>query len=33
VIGELCFATVSGRGEQGYRDALELLHEHVGEAA
>jgi 3-dehydroquinate dehydratase-2 len=25
VIGELCFATISGRGADGYRDALELL--------
>ena len=33
VIGELCFATVSGRGEQGYRDALQLLHERLEEAA
>ncbi|HEY1449365.1 MAG TPA: type II 3-dehydroquinate dehydratase [Solirubrobacteraceae bacterium] len=32
VVGELCFATVSGRGPQGYRDALELLQERLGEA-
>ncbi|HEY2217184.1 MAG TPA: type II 3-dehydroquinate dehydratase [Solirubrobacteraceae bacterium] len=32
VIGELCFATVSGRGPEGYRDALELLQERLGEA-
>jgi 3-dehydroquinate dehydratase-2 len=25
VIGELCFATISGRGPDGYRDALERL--------
>ena len=25
VIGELCFATISGRGPDGYRDALGLL--------
>jgi 3-dehydroquinate dehydratase II len=25
VIGELCFATISGRGPDGYDDALELL--------
>jgi 3-dehydroquinate dehydratase II len=30
VIGELCFATVSGRGPQGYREALELLHAELG---
>lgn len=29
VIGELCFATVSGRGPDGYRDALELLREEL----
>jgi 3-dehydroquinate dehydratase-2 len=33
VIGELCFATVSGRGPQGYDDALELLHERLRGAA
>jgi 3-dehydroquinate dehydratase-2 len=27
VIGDLCFATVSGRGADGYRDALALLRE------
>ncbi len=32
VIGELCFATVSGRGPQGYDDALELLRERLQEA-
>jgi 3-dehydroquinate dehydratase-2 len=26
VIRELCFATISGRGPEGYRDALVLLH-------
>lgn len=25
VIGDLCVATISGRGAEGYRDALELL--------
>lgn len=29
VIRELCFATVSGRGADGYRDALVLLREHL----
>jgi 3-dehydroquinate dehydratase-2 len=29
VIRELCFATVSGRGPLGYRDALELLREEL----
>jgi 3-dehydroquinate dehydratase-2 len=33
VIGELCFATVSGRGPEGYRDALERLHTHLLEEA
>jgi 3-dehydroquinate dehydratase-2 len=33
VIRELCFATVSGRGPDGYRDALELLHEELGRGA
>jgi 3-dehydroquinate dehydratase II len=33
VIGELCFATVSGRGPDGYGEALELLRERLtGEA-
>jgi 3-dehydroquinate dehydratase-2 len=29
VIGELCFATVSGRGPDGYGDALEMLREEL----
>lgn len=29
VLSELCFATVSGRGPEGYRDALELLREEL----
>jgi 3-dehydroquinate dehydratase-2 len=29
VIGELCFATISGRGPNGYRDALALLREEL----
>jgi 3-dehydroquinate dehydratase II len=29
VIRELCFATVSGRGPDGYRDALALLREEL----
>jgi 3-dehydroquinate dehydratase II len=31
VIGELCFATISGRGADGYRDALELLRDKLSE--
>jgi 3-dehydroquinate dehydratase-2 len=30
VIGELCFATISGRGPDGYRDALAALREELG---
>jgi len=30
VIGELCFASISGRGPAGYRDALELLRDELG---
>jgi 3-dehydroquinate dehydratase II len=33
VLRELCFATVSGRGADGYRDALELLREELGRGA
>ena len=29
VIGELCFATVSGRGPEGYMDALTLLRDEL----
>jgi 3-dehydroquinate dehydratase II len=29
VIGELCFATISGRGPDGYADALMLLRDHL----
>ena len=29
VIGDLCFATVSGHGPDGYRQALELLRERL----
>jgi 3-dehydroquinate dehydratase-2 len=29
VIGELCFATISGRGPDGYDDALVALREHL----
>ena len=29
VIGELCFATVRGRGPDGYREALVLLRERL----
>ena len=31
VIGELCFATVSGRGPDGYGEALRLLAGRLGE--
>jgi 3-dehydroquinate dehydratase II len=30
VIADLCFATISGRGPDGYRDALELVREELG---
>ena len=33
VIGELCFATISGRGPDGYRDALVALREELGRGA
>jgi 3-dehydroquinate dehydratase II len=33
VIGELCFATVSGRGADGYDEALALLREELGRTA
>ena len=33
VIRDLCVATVSGKGVAGYRDGLELLGRHLGEAA
>lgn len=29
VIEELCFATISGRGPDGYREALELMRERL----
>ncbi|MHB8532604.1 MAG: type II 3-dehydroquinate dehydratase [Solirubrobacteraceae bacterium] len=29
VIGELCFATVSGQGPEGYREALSRVREHL----
>ena len=29
MIRELCFATISGRGPDGYNDALALLREHL----
>ena len=29
VIRELCFATISGRGVDGYAQALEMLHAHL----
>jgi len=33
VIGELCFATISGRGADGYDDALQLIHEKLTKEA
>jgi 3-dehydroquinate dehydratase II len=33
VIGELCFATISGRGPEGYRDALVALRDELGREA
>jgi 3-dehydroquinate dehydratase II len=33
VIADLCFATISGRGPDGYRDALELVREELGRSA
>lgn len=29
VVGDLCFATISGRGPDGYREALALLRERL----
>jgi 3-dehydroquinate dehydratase II len=33
VIGELCFATISGRGPDGYRDALVALRDELARGA
>ena len=33
MIGELCFATVSGRGPDGYSDALAALREQLDRSA
>jgi 3-dehydroquinate dehydratase-2 len=33
VLGELCFATVSGRGPDGYAEALALMRERLTESA
>ena len=33
VIRELCLATISGRGPDGYREGLELLREELGRSA
>jgi 3-dehydroquinate dehydratase II len=33
VIADVCFATVSGRGPDGYRDALVALREELGQPA
>jgi len=33
VIADLCFATISGRGSDGYRDALALLRERLERGA
>ncbi len=32
VIRELCLATVQGKGVEGYREALELAHDHLAKA-
>jgi 3-dehydroquinate dehydratase-2 len=32
VVRELCFATVSGRGPEGYRDALMQMRQHLGDS-
>ncbi|MDQ4072588.1 MAG: type II 3-dehydroquinate dehydratase, partial [Actinomycetota bacterium] len=33
VIRELCLATVQGMGVEGYREALEVAHDHLAKAA
>ncbi|MSW96230.1 MAG: type II 3-dehydroquinate dehydratase [Actinobacteria bacterium] len=33
VVGDLCVATVSGKGADGYREALELLQRRLAESA
>jgi 3-dehydroquinate dehydratase II len=33
VISDLCFATISGRGPSGYRDALDALRERLDQKA
>ncbi len=33
VLGDLCFATISGRGADGYSDALALLRDELGGGA
>jgi 3-dehydroquinate dehydratase II len=33
VIGDLCFATIAGRGVDGYGDALVLLRDHLREVS
>jgi 3-dehydroquinate dehydratase II len=33
VIRELCLGTVQGKGVEGYREALDLLRDHLAEAA
>ena len=33
VIRDLCLATVQGKGVEGYREALELAHDHLAKAA
>ena len=33
VIGDLCLGTVAGKGVEGYREALELVHAHLARAA
>ncbi len=31
VVGDLCLATVSGKGPDGYREALELLKKELAD--
>ena len=33
VISELCVGTVQGKGVDGYREALEMIHDALSEAA
>lgn len=33
VIGDICIATVKGKGPDGYREALTILHDHLSAAS